>query len=221
MLKPLAMKTLLSFFLLYLFIYPAFAQTLRPDLHSPDIWNVTNRKTETLTESGRKVLQVSEAVEDGLVTLKDYSFVDGTIEFDVKGRNVLQKSFVGVAFHVLDAKHYEVVYFRPFNFMNPDTARRLRAVQYVSMPDHPWEKLRADSPGKYEKRVNPVPDPENWFHAKIVVAGKSVKVFVNNSPRPCLEVERLSSATTGSIALWVGNTSNGSFANLEVTPAKK
>jgi hypothetical protein len=215
------MKSLVTLFLIYLFACQASAQTVRPDLHSPDIWNVTNRKTEIITESGKKVLRVNEAVNDGLVTLKDHSFVNGTIEFDVKGRNVLQKSFVGLAFHIQDAKHYEVVYFRPFNFMNPDTARRLRAVQYVSMPDHPWEKLRADSPGKYENRVSPVPDADSWFHAKIIVAGKSVKVFVNNSSTPSLEVERLSSAATGSIALWTGTTSDASFANLEITPAKK
>ncbi|WAC15307.1 family 16 glycoside hydrolase [Dyadobacter pollutisoli] len=215
------MKSLVTLFLIYLFACQASAQTVRPDLHSPDIWNVTNRKTEIITESGKKVLRVNEAVNDGLVTLKDHSFVNGTIEFDVKGRNVLQKSFVGVAFHVQDAKHYEVVYFRPFNFMNPDTARRLRAVQYVSMPDYPWEKLRADTPGKYEKRVNPVPDAEDWFHAKIIVNGKSVKVFVNNATDPCLEVERLGTLASGNIALWTGNSSNGSFANLEITPARE
>lgn len=215
------MKTLLSFFLLYLIAYPALAQTFSPDLHSPDIWNVTNRKAETVTEPGKKVIRVNEAAEEGFVTLKDHPFTNGTIEFDVKGRNVLQKSFVGVAFHITDAKHYEVVYFRPFNFMNPDTARRLRAVQYVSMPDYPWEKLRTDTPGKYEKRVNPVPDAEDWFHAKIVVNGKSVKVFVNNATNPCLEVERLGTLASGNIALWAGNSSNGSFANLQITPAKE
>ena len=49
--------------------------------------------------------------------------------------------------------------FRPFNFKTEDQARVLRAVQYISHPAHPWQKLRTDHPGQYEKPVKPVPDP--------------------------------------------------------------
>jgi hypothetical protein len=66
--------------------------------------------------------------------LSGIDFSNGVIEFDVKGKNVVQQSFVGVAFHHQDEKTFDAVYFRPFNFSNPDTARRRRAVQYISMP---------------------------------------------------------------------------------------
>src|SRR5207253_5971231 len=139
--------------------------------------------------------------------------------FDVKRKNVLQQSFVGFAFHVQDEKTYDAVYFRPFNFANPDTARRRRSVQYISAPAYPWEKLRESFPGKYENNVDPVPDPDGWFHAKIVVNGKHISVFVNNALKPSLEVEKLTNTTKGGIALWVGNNSGGSFANVTITNA--
>jgi hypothetical protein len=44
-------------------------------------------------------------------------------------------------------------------------------------------------------------------------------VFVNNASKPSLEVDKLSNSTKGGLALWVGNNSGGSFANLSITPA--
>jgi hypothetical protein len=214
------MKILLASLLVFAVTVPAVAQTIRPDLHKPDLWEINNRSVETFTDGDKKAVRFSVAKEDGFMILKGYTFSEGTIEFDVKGKNVLQQSFVGITFHGQDFKTHEVVYFRPFNFMNPDTVRRPRSVQYVSMPEHPWEKLRENFPGKYENRVSPVPDPSGWFHAKITVAGKSIKVYVNNSPKPSLEVESLGQFTSGQIGLWAGPLSDPSFANLEITPRK-
>ena len=102
---------------------------------------------------------------------------------------------------------------------NPDVARRSRAVQYVSMPAHGWEPLRNQFPGKYEAAVNPVPDPDAWFHARIVVADRTVSVFVNDAKDPCVVVTELSDRRGGMVGLWVGNGSAGDFANLRITPA--
>ena len=94
-----------------------------------------------------------------------------------------------MAFHGVDGKTYDGIYFRPFNFRTDDPARVLRAVQYISHPTHPWQKLRADTPGKYEKPVKPVPDPNGWFHARVVVASPKVSVFVDDGKEPALVVD--------------------------------
>lgn len=193
------------------------AQTISPDLQDKEKWLPYNRTAQPINEEGRKGIRLNEAPNDGALILKDFEFAEGSIEFDVKGKNVVQQSFVGIAFHGIDSNRYDAIYFRPFNFTNSDTARRSRAVQYVSMPAHPWEKLRQEFPGKYENKVNPVPNPDGWFHVKITVAGKQVKVYVDNAQRPCLEVEKLNDTKTGGLALWVGNNSGGSFANLKIT----
>ena len=193
------------------------AQILKPELQDLSKWTTINRSVVAIDDNGKKAVRINEVPNDGQVILKGIQFSNGTIDVDIKGKNVLQQSFVGIAFHGIDEKTYDAIYFRPFNFMNVDTIRRWRAVQYISMPDYPWEKLREKFPGKYENKVNPVPDPDGWFHAKIVVDGKKITVYVNGAQTPRLEVEKLTSTTTGSIALWVGNNSGGSFANLVIT----
>ncbi len=193
------------------------AQSIKPNLQELDKWNIVNRTAAAVYEDGKQAVRINEIPNDGQMILKGAQFSNGTIEVDIKGKNVLQQSFVGIAFHGIDDKTYDAIYFRPFNFINPDTVRRWRAVQYISMPDYPWEKLREQFPGKYENKVNPVPDPDGWFHAKIVVDGKKITVFVNGAQTPSLSVEKLTSTSTGGLALWVGNNSGGAFANLVIT----
>jgi pimeloyl-ACP methyl ester carboxylesterase len=217
------MKTLVKKHLLFVLAACAalqlHAQVLKPDLQNLSQSKAINRSVEAVSEDGKKAIRFSEAEGDGYLILNGIDFSNGVIEFDVKGKNVVQQSFVGVAFHHQDEKTFDAVYFRPFNFTNPDTARRRRAVQYISMPGYPWEKLRETYPGKYENKVDPVPDPDGWFHAKVVINDKRVSVFVNNASKPSLEVDKVSNSTKGGLALWVGNNSGGSFANLTITPS--
>jgi len=66
--------------------------------------------------------------------LKNILFSNGTIEFDVKGKDVQGQSFVGLAFHGLDNSTYDAIYLRPFNFRTEDKLRKIHAVQYISHP---------------------------------------------------------------------------------------
>jgi hypothetical protein len=181
--------------------------------------SVFNRTASQLTDGARKGIRLSEAAGDGVAYLDGIDFANGTIEIDLKGKDVPQQSFVGVAFHGVDATTYDGVYFRPFNFKTEDAARRIRAVQYISHPAHPWQKLRADQPGQYENAVSPVPDPNGWFRARVVVASSKVSVFVDGAQTPCLVVDQLSARKKGLVGLWVGNMSGGDFANLSIVRA--
>jgi hypothetical protein len=151
--------------------------------------------------------------------LPEIEFTNGTIEFDLKGKDVLQQSFVGVAFHGVDGTTYDAVYFRPFNFKATDAARRSHGVQYISQPTYTWQKLRAEQPDKYEQALTPAPDPNGWFHVRVVVASPKVSVFVGDAKEPSLVVNQLSDRRKGLVGLWVGNTSGGDFANLKILPA--
>ena len=86
------------------------------------------------------------------------------------------------------------------------------------MPDYPWQRLRAEKPEEYEDPVSPVPDPNGWFKAKVVVEADKVTVFVNDSATPTLSVTALSKQKNGAVGFWVGNNSSGDFANLKITP---
>jgi hypothetical protein len=181
--------------------------------------NPSNRTVTRLTEGARKGVRLSEAQGEWPIYLQGMDFANGTIELDIKGRDVQGASFVGVAFHGVDGTTYDAIYFRPFNFKTEDAARRVRAVQYISHPSQPWQKLRAEHPNKYEKGANPVPDPNGWFHARIVVASPKVSVFIDDGKEPALVVDQLSDRKKGLVGIWVGNGSGGDFANLKITPA--
>lgn len=216
-------NTILPILLLSTIFCTAQAQppVFQPDLANPRLWTLSGRTIESVIEGKRKAVKFNADKGQGLYVLNDFAFSEGSIEFEVKGKNVDGRSFVGVAFHVQNDSTYDAIYLRPFNFVNTDTIRRWRAVQYIAHPKFPWFKLREAFPGKYENKVKPVPNPDEWFHVKITVAGKNVQVFVNDAKEACLSVEKLSAYQSGKIGLWVGEGSDGSFANLKVTPSQK
>lgn len=183
-------------------------------------WKVVNRSLTAFEDGGRKAVRLDERAGQGIAWLEGALFAEGTIEFDVRGQDVEQRSFVGVAFHAADDQIFEAVYFRPFNFRSADTAKAARAVQYVSHPDFTWQKLRAEKPGLYEKAVSPVPDPNDWFHVRLVIASTKVAVYVDGSPEPCLSVEKLGGREDGMVGVFVGNGSGGDFAELVILPSK-
>lgn len=180
--------------------------------------NSTVFNREVLFADG--VVYLNEKENDGILWLNNTSFKNGTIEVDLKGRNVQGKSFVGFVFHAQDEQTFDAIYFRPFNFKSKE--RGQNSVQYISMPQFGWETLRESFPRKYEKAVNPIPNPvDDWFHAKIVVNYPQVKVYVNGSEMPSLEVDQLSTTKHGKVGFWVGNGSDGWFKNLKITKADR
>lgn len=152
----------------------------------------------------------------GIVWLKGINFGEGTIDVDLRGKDIFLKSFLGIAFHAADMAAYELVYFRPFNFSQADTSRRKWSVQYMALPEYDYAVLRAAHPLIYENAVTPVPKAADWFHATIVVKGDQVTVYVNHAKEASLRVTKLKNLNTGMIGLWDSGIT-GDFANLSVT----
>jgi hypothetical protein len=177
---------------------------------------VFNRNVYVFSEDDKKGIRFSKNENDGIAWLKHIIFTNGTIEVDIRGKDEFQQSFVGIAFHGVDDNTFDAIYFRPFNFQSTNPERKIHAVQYVSMPDYSWQVLREKFNGKYEKAVIPAPNGNEWFHAKIVIKSPTVTVFVNGSQEACLSIEKLNSRISGKIGLWVGNNSDGDFANLMI-----
>lgn len=180
----------------------------------PAGYEIINRN---FTIDGNGVAHMNEAPGDGITWIKGRNFGEGTIELDIRGKDAFQQSFVGIAYHGVDDSTFEVIYFRPFNFHSPDPARVLHAVQYVAPPVYDWSKLRQEHPGVYEKAVTPAPNANDWFHVKIVVGAEKVKVFVNGSTVPSLEVTPLVNRPGQKIGYWVGNGSGGDWKHLHFT----
>ena len=174
----------------------------------------------TALEGDKRGVKVSEKAGPGVVWIEGSDFDQGTIEIDVRGRDVLQQSFLGIAFHGKDDKTYEAVYLRPFNFRAQDPDRHQHAVQYVAVPDYDWPRLRKEFPEEFENPVDPSVAPTDWVPLRVVVKGNALQIFVGKVNAPTLEVRKLGALDRGLIGLWVGNNSDGDFTNLRVTPMK-
>jgi hypothetical protein len=203
-------------------------RAITPDLaqiNDGKTWNVINAEFHTRVEDGKQVVQLKPKGHSrtgsviGLALVGGLEFGEGTIDIDLKGKGKIERSFLGVAFNVADGKTFEAVYFRPFNFLKDDKTFRARAVQYIAWPEHTWENLRQTKPGVYESAVNPIPNPADWFHARIDVTKKKVSVFVNEAKEPCLVVDRLAGHENGRVGLWV-DSNDGAFANLKILSTK-
>jgi hypothetical protein len=177
-------------------------------------YTVVNRVISQGKDAGSIHLNDAEGVGIAWVNNKEFTF--GTIEFDVKGKDELQASFLGIAFHGADNATYESVYFRPFNFRADDPARKSHAVQYMAIPEYDWSKLRTEFPGKYEQPITPAPDPNAWFHVRIKVEPKTISVYVNSNKTPSLVVQPLVPVRGKMIGYWSGGT-DSEWKNLKIT----
>lgn len=216
------MKTIVTTIALLFCLSCAFGQQNKaPNNEAAEKFKAYNRTVSITKDNNSTVVSVNEAEGPGIAWINGWQFTEGAIEFDVKGRDLLQQSFVGIAFHGVNDTTYEAVYFRPFNFKTTDPVRKLHAVQYIANPQFDWLKLRTDFNNQYEKPVNPVPDPDQWFHARVEIKGNMISVFVNHNPLPSLTVKQVVDLQGKMIGYWAGNGSNGNWKNLTITALKK
>ncbi len=175
-------------------------------------------RTVTALQGSPGGVHVTEQEGPGVVWIEGTDFAEGTLQLEVRGRDLPQRSFVGIAFHRKDDNTYEAVYLRPFNFRNPDPVRRQNAVQYIAVPEYDWPRLRQEFPGEFENPVDESLVPTDWVRLQVVVKGRTVQIYAGAAKSPTLEVRKLGSLDRGLIGLWVGNNSDGDFANLRVMP---
>jgi len=180
---------------------------------------VVNREVTKLQGSPDGI-HVSERAGNGVIWIEGTDFGQGTIEVDIRGRDVFQQSFVGIAFHGQDDNTYESVYLRPFNFRSDDPVRHQHAVQYMASPDYDWPRLRKEFPEEFENPVDGSLEPKGWVPLRVVVKGQTIQIYVGAVKSPTLEVRKLGRHDRGLIGLWTGNGSDGDFANLRITPMK-
>src|SRR6266852_1162534 len=183
-------------------------------------------KTEAVSYLGPKCVRITVEGEDneGLALLPATDFQDGVIEADIALKTttppgVRYPGFVGIAFRVRpDASHYELFYLRPGNSDAGDQAMRNHSVQYVSAPEFGWYRLRREWPWVYESHAELA--METWTKARIEVAGRAAKLYLNGSPKPSLVVDGLKGEDLhGAVGLWGFTDEEAYFANVRITPA--
>lgn len=163
---------------------------------------------------------------DTLAIVSGSEFSNGTIEVDLAGEPASSagpgaRGFVGIAFRVQpDGQTYDCFYLRPTNGRADDQERRNHSAQYISHPQFTWQKLRQETPSRYESYVDI--QPAEWIHVKIEVNGGKARLYVNNAPQPVLIVNDVKTGPSakGAVALWIEASTVAYFANLKITPAQ-
>ncbi|MCX6168862.1 MAG: hypothetical protein NTX65_05970 [Ignavibacteriales bacterium] len=208
-------------FVFFLIIY--LSSSGAQSIITPDIKTILNGEgwkgkfvsAELAKKESSDALMITKTEGDQFIWLDNFNFAYGIIEFDAKGKSSPpQSSFVGIAFRVVDEKTYDAIYFRPFNFRSTNPANKSHAVQYTSNPEWTWNRLRNNHNGEYEKGIEPAPNGDEWFHAKIEIMNREIKVYVNNADDPSLVVKELSNRKDGSVGLWCNGF--GIIANLKI-----
>lgn len=188
-------------------------------------------RARAVTYHGRKAVELTgdgTATRSGsleeVALLDQLQLKDGAVEVWVAGTlgpdaAADDRGFIGLVFRSTpNGSHFENIYLRPTNGRAEDQLRRNHSTQYSSLPDYPWSRLRAETPGKYESYVDLVAG--EWTHIRIVVSGQRATLYVNDATEPCLVVTDLKmGTTTGRLGLWIGPGTRGYFSQMVVTRA--
>jgi hypothetical protein len=176
---------------------------------------VVNRNATIEHDGARLVLHLDEHADAGIAWLPIKEFEEGVIEADVRGRDLAQRSFVGLAFGG-NGDGYEAVYLRPFLFRAADPVARASSLQYMAMPTYDWKRLRTEYPGRFERALPNPPAPTDWMHLRVTVDFAHVRAYIDGAPAPVLDVERIPANPRGRVGLWAGDGSDAAFANVRV-----
>ena len=223
------MKSVVSAALATLGLVSASVNAQTPGTLALEKLELHNVKAEPARYLGSNAIRITDdgAMDIGdagrLAVVPGSSFQDGTIDVDLTGDTLpnafpTARGFVGIAFRMsADRSQFECFYLRPKNGRADDQLQRNHSTQYISVPGFPWQKLREETPGKYESYVDLVPG--QWTHVRIQVAGPSAKLFVNGAEQPALIVNDLKQTPVkGAVALWIGPGTIAHFAGLKISP---
>jgi len=144
-------------------------------------------------------------VKHGGAILRDTTFSDGTIEFDVR-EEAGNEGIPGVWFRRRDAQVAENVYLRP----DSPCPQSIECIQYapVSHGNVQWDVYP-----EYQAAA-PV-HATGWNHVRLVVSGQRMNVFVNGEATPSLIVALLEGdARQGGVELW----GDAAYANVKIAP---
>jgi len=151
-------------------------------------WEFKPKTVEFVEYKNRPAMKILTSYDQ--VILKDFTFSNGTIEYDMEPIDLRFTSFY---FRLKDSKECECFYFRTGC---ADKPQAIGAVQYAPFIDgeNLWDLMyHYQSCADFKKN--------DWNHVKLVVSGKQMRAYVNNLNIPVVEVPILE-----------GNTLSGTFA---------
>ncbi|WP_420552888.1 hypothetical protein [Tenacibaculum aiptasiae] len=148
-------------------------------------------------------------LQAGSITLKDKTFLNGTIEFDIFLKE--EPAFPGVYFRTTKSLDSEQWYMRPHLSGKPDANQAAPTTKGIS----PWQLYfgkKYSFPHKYKF--------DDWTHVKLVVNDNKAQVYLDYSDKPNLSWNLFNPTQEGGISFRGGNSSGLHLANIKITPNK-
>ena len=186
-----------------------------------------NVAAEPATLDGKKGVRLTLAAGgssagEQLAVIEGLEFSSGVIEAEIAGAPGPgtaegARGFVGIAFRLQpDDKTYDAFYLRPTNGRAEDQERRNHAAQYISHPAWTWDRMRKETPSRYEAYVDL--QPGSWTRVKLEVRGDRARLYVHGNEQPTLVVNdvKTGASAKGAVALWLGPGTVAHFRNLTV-----
>lgn len=194
------MKRLFLASLMSLLALRAVAQTDVP--FDSSHWMITGKVVKE-SFHGEEWIRLTE----GEMYLKDSTFKNGVIEFDMALTQ--DRYFPGFGFRVQDQENYESIYLRPHQMGNPD------AIQYTPVYNGQaaWQLYHGEG---YSTAVR-YPMGE-WVHVKLIVQDSQAEVYIDNPDKPALVIHQLKrEPKPGKISISNGAPTVTRFANFRYT----
>jgi hypothetical protein len=196
----------LLFFSLQLVAQPSKSRKIIKIPMTPERWEYTSEKVSFIQHRSVPSIKIMDAGEgqEGKISLKDFIFSDGTIEYDIELSN---DPFAFISFRKKNELELEEFYLRTGTVNNPNA---MEAIQYMPIIKgvSTWNLY-----GHYQGPA--VLKSKDWNHVKLVVSGKQMRVYVNDMNQPALQIPKLEGNTTsGGIAFSGG----AIIANLIIIP---
>lgn len=202
--------------------------------HSAEDFNLEGVALTTSYYIGHECLRMTlpdEAIQDpAKEKLADRNFMswipidfkDGVIEAWVASEltpnaPAYARGFIGLTFRIDEAGRFESIYLRPTNSVCEDQVRRNHSVQYVAFPEYRFDRLRSESPEKYESYADI--DLHRWIHMKIEIKGSRAELYLDANAQPALIVNdlKLGDAQTGGVGVWLESGTVAYFRDLHIT----
>ena len=163
-------------------------------------WDISARAHLFETYKGKDAIYIQ-----GAITLKDQTFLNGTIEFDVFLKE--EPSFPGVSFRINDS-NFEQFYLRPHLSGKPDANQVAPSTNGIS----PWQLYfgpKYSFPYKYKY--------DDWTHVKIVVNNDKAQVYLDYDEKPHLSWNLFHKAKEGRIGFRAGGNAGAThLANIKI-----
>ena len=203
----------------------SYSQTIKFDSNRLEAVNVSMSIEKLMGKEVVKVIKdscVKEVDEPTFVKIKGIDFKNGTIELKVLSRLLknapdFARGFIGIAFRINDSNtKYESIYIRPINARVDDQVRRNHSIQYYSYPDYKFDRLRKESPERYESYADM--EMNRWITMRIEVKNAQAKLFLDKNTQPSLIVNDLKHGAdlSGAIGFWVEVGTEGYFSDVKV-----